>query len=119
MDSAVAANLTRLSKLRPDIFSVDEKEAQKIIQTEKQRAREKETLVWDGHAVSAPVFEKMANQAVTFEEKVELYRQTLREEQKIGPKAPFINPEMAILLGEGIPAASGLKVSSCCFRDNI
>lgn len=122
-DNQISKNLTSMSKLRPDIFSISAAESEKLLSSQIQNSRKKEELIWDGHAVSASVVEKKATNAVTFEEQVEIYREQLREEMKIGPKGGEMDEITKMLLGEDplssvptLPISSGEKV---CFSSMI
>ncbi|KAJ3097779.1 hypothetical protein HDU97_004559 [Phlyctochytrium planicorne] len=89
-DSTVSENLKRISAYRLDIFDGDEATTQIKVEELRQKAKEKEDKVWDGHSTTIVSVQQKAFTAGMAEIQATIQKRLREEEEreKIGPHVP-------------------------------
>ncbi|KAJ3104760.1 SF3a splicing factor complex subunit [Phlyctochytrium bullatum] len=89
-DESIAENLKRIRDYRLDIFDGDEISSRDKVDKLRQKAKEKEDKIWDGHSTTIVSVQQKAFSAGMAELQASI-QQRIREEaekSKIGPQAP-------------------------------
>ncbi|KAJ3215456.1 splicing factor 3a, subunit 1 [Dinochytrium kinnereticum] len=100
-DDTISDNLRRISAYRSDIFDGDETSAQEKVSLLRQKAKEKEDKIWDGHSTTIVSVQQKAFTAGMAELQASIQRRLREEEEKdkIGPHAPKTGGPTATVAG--------------------